>query len=180
MEDQWTIAKYNSEWKPTFLTLAMKLRNVLGEAADRIDHVGSTSIEGMDAKPIVDIQISVTDFDNESLYREQIESLGFEMRRENPDKRKKYFRELPGETKLWGKGIEFNASLHMIGYGAKQLGITIFYAETHETNTRSRRMLEKLGFEEISRIGFEEYLGKNEQLIQYRYDILDHKSQLVF
>lgn len=99
MEDQWRIAKYNSEWNTSFLTLAMKLRNVLGDAADRIDHVGSTSIEGMDAKPIVDIQISVTDFDNESLYREQIESLGFEMRRENPDKTKKYFRELPGNRR---------------------------------------------------------------------------------
>lgn len=50
----------------------------------------------MDAKPIVDIQNSVTDFDNESLYRELIESLGFTMRRDNPDKTKKYFREIPG------------------------------------------------------------------------------------
>lgn len=100
MEDQWRIAKYNSEWKTSFLTLAMKLRNVLGEAADRIDHVGSTSIEGMDAKPIVDIQISVTDFDNESLYREQIESLGFKLRGENPDKTKKYFREIPGNRRI--------------------------------------------------------------------------------
>ena len=56
MEDQWRVAEYDSEWKSLFLTLGTKLREVLGEAADRIDHVGSTSIEGMDAKPIVDIQ----------------------------------------------------------------------------------------------------------------------------
>ena len=99
MEDQWRVAEYDSEWKSLFLTLGTKLREVLGEAADRIDHVGSTSIEGMDAKPIVDIQLSVTDFDNESLYREQIESLGFERRRDNPDKTKKYFREIPGRRR---------------------------------------------------------------------------------
>lgn len=33
MEDQWRIAKYNSEWKTSFLTLCSQLRNVLGEAA---------------------------------------------------------------------------------------------------------------------------------------------------
>lgn len=96
MEDQWRIAEYDSEWRFLFLTLGSQLRSVLGEAADRIDHVGSTSIEGMDAKPIVDIQISVTDLDNESLYREQIENLGFRLRRDNLDKTKKYFREIPG------------------------------------------------------------------------------------
>ena len=76
-----------------------------------------------------------------------------------------------GESLLWGKGIGFNAALNMIEYGAKKLEITIFYAETHETNIRCRNMLEKLGFKEISRNGFEEYLGEKEQLIQYRFDI---------
>ena len=33
-----------------------------------------------------------------------------------------------------------------------------------------RRMLEKLGFKEVSRIGKEEYLGKDDQLIQYTYN----------
>ncbi|MBD7969295.1 GNAT family N-acetyltransferase [Paenibacillus gallinarum] len=76
-----------------------------------------------------------------------------------------------GDSRLWGKGIGFNAALSMMGYGTKELGVTSFYAETHETNIRSKKMLGKLGFKEISRIGLEEYLGKNEQLIQYRYDI---------
>lgn len=73
-----------------------------------------------------------------------------------------------GESGLWGNGIGFNAAKCMMDYGLKKFGITIFTAETHETNLRSRSMLEKLGFEEISRIGSEEYFGMDIQLIQYK------------
>ncbi|WP_427050912.1 GrpB family protein [Paenibacillus sp. TC-CSREp1] len=48
-----------------FIELGSNLRNSLGNTALRIDHIGSTSIEGIDAKPIIDIQISVLDFDRE-------------------------------------------------------------------------------------------------------------------
>ncbi|MGG0669500.1 GNAT family N-acetyltransferase [Lederbergia citrisecunda] len=73
-----------------------------------------------------------------------------------------------GETSLWGKGIGYHSTLSLLKYASTELGITIFNAETHETNTRSRKMLQNLGFEEISRIGSEEYLGEDSQLIQYR------------
>ncbi|WP_342541920.1 GNAT family N-acetyltransferase [Paenisporosarcina sp. FSL H8-0542] len=74
-----------------------------------------------------------------------------------------------GESTLWGKGIGANSILCMMNYASKNLGITIFNAETHEENIRSRKMLEKIGFIEISRIGNEEYLGTENQLIQYRF-----------
>lgn len=73
-----------------------------------------------------------------------------------------------GESRLWGKGIGFKASLCLINYASNELGITMFNAETHEKNYRSRKMLEKIGFKEISRNGYDEYLGTNNQLIQYR------------
>ncbi|WP_379320260.1 GNAT family N-acetyltransferase [Paenibacillus puldeungensis] len=76
-----------------------------------------------------------------------------------------------GETTLWGKGIGYQAAICMMSYGSINLGITTYYAETHESNTRSRRMLEKIGYKEISRNGMEEYLGKNDQLIQYEYNV---------
>lgn len=60
--------------------------------------------------------------------------------------------------------------MDVMNYGSpsvNQLGITHFYAETHEANMRSRRMLENIGFKETSRLGSEEYLGKEDQLIQY-------------
>jgi len=56
----------------------------------------------------------------------------------------------------------------MMEFATKKLGITTFTAETHEANVRSRKMLEKIGFKVISRVGSEEYLGMNSQLIQYK------------
>lgn len=99
MEDQWRISKYDSEWENLFHDLAIKLRESLGDLASRIDHVGSTSVIGLDAKPIIDIQISVLNYDNVLNYKTKIEEAGFVLRNENPDKTKRYFRELPGNRR---------------------------------------------------------------------------------
>lgn len=76
-----------------------------------------------------------------------------------------------GESTLWGKGLGFHSALSMIDHASKKLGITVFNAETHDSNIRSRKMLERIGFKEISRIGSEEYLGVDSQLIQYRLNL---------
>lgn len=76
-----------------------------------------------------------------------------------------------GESTLWGKGIGSNSIVCMMDYAFKKLGITVFNAETHEGNIRSRKMLEKLEFIEISRIGIEEYFGTENELIQYRLSL---------
>ncbi|MFD1177822.1 GrpB family protein [Paenibacillus puldeungensis] len=96
MEDQWRIAKHDPEWRNLFLETGMKLRESLGDLAVRIDHVGSTSVVGLDAKPIIDIQISVLDFEDVLVYKDKIKAVGFVLREENPDKTKRYFREVPG------------------------------------------------------------------------------------
>ena len=59
----------------------------------------------------------------------------------------------------------------MMEFATKKLGITTFNAETHEANVRSRKMLEKIGFKEISRVGSEEYFGMNSRLIQYELNL---------
>lgn len=73
-----------------------------------------------------------------------------------------------GESTLWGKGIGFKSSTRMIEYASAHFSITVFKAETHETNIRARRLLERIGFKEVSRIGAEEYLGIETILIQYK------------
>ena len=72
-----------------------------------------------------------------------------------------------GESSLWGKGIGQAATVKLIDYG-KTIGITTFLAETHETNIRARKMLERIGFTEISRSGSELYKGIETVLIQYK------------
>ncbi|MCZ8516628.1 GrpB family protein [Paenibacillus filicis] len=96
MEDQWRIATHDPEWKSLFVNVASNLRSSLGNLAIRIDHVGSTSVFGLDAKPIIDIQISVLHYDDILSYKDKIEHVGFVLREENPDKTKRYFREIPG------------------------------------------------------------------------------------
>ncbi|WP_432356042.1 GNAT family N-acetyltransferase [Sporosarcina sp. A2] len=72
-----------------------------------------------------------------------------------------------GESTLWGQGIGFESSILMMDYASSDLGITTFSAETHDTNIRAKKMLDRMGFKEVSRIGVEEYLGIETKLIQY-------------
>ncbi|WP_240056505.1 GNAT family N-acetyltransferase [Bacillus mesophilum] len=73
-----------------------------------------------------------------------------------------------GDRTLWGQGLGTKAAAELMEYGTKNFGITTYNAETHENNLRSRKMLERLGFQEINRNGKEEYLGEYVELIQYR------------
>jgi [ribosomal protein S5]-alanine N-acetyltransferase len=73
-----------------------------------------------------------------------------------------------GDSELWGMGIGTLTVNNLINYAVKELKISTFYGETHETNLRSRKMMEKLGFTEVSRIGSEIYLDKEVKLIQYK------------
>ena len=53
------LVPYDSTWPARFDEEATRLRAVCGALALRIDHVGSTSIPGMAAKPVIDVQITV-------------------------------------------------------------------------------------------------------------------------
>ena len=99
MGERVTIVPYDPEWPGMFAKLGAALRGALGEVALRIDHIGSTSIPGMDAKPIIDVQISVASLDPVDPFRIPLESLGFVWRSNNPELTKRYFREKPGERR---------------------------------------------------------------------------------
>jgi GrpB-like predicted nucleotidyltransferase (UPF0157 family) len=71
-----------------------RLAAELGDRAVRIEHVGSTAIDGLPAKPVVDIQVSVADVEDTDSYREPIEAQGFMLRVIEPGHR--YFRPPPG------------------------------------------------------------------------------------
>lgn len=82
-----------------FASLGRKLRAALREVALRIDHIGSTSVAGLDAKPVIDVQVSVAALEPDGLFSEPLESAGFVYRRDNPDRTKRYFREPPGQQR---------------------------------------------------------------------------------
>lgn len=100
MPDPIFVVPYDPEWPRLFSALGRKLRAALGDAALRIDHIGSTSVPGLDAKPVIDIQISVAAFEPEEAFAVPLENLGYVFRRSNPDLTKRYFREAPGTRRL--------------------------------------------------------------------------------
>jgi GrpB-like predicted nucleotidyltransferase (UPF0157 family) len=55
------ISPYNSEWKDQFSSLKDELSNLLFKVSPKIEHIGSTSIEGLWAKPVIDILIGINE-----------------------------------------------------------------------------------------------------------------------
>lgn len=80
------IMPYHSLWKTEFLEIGRRIREALGDAAVRIYHIGSTSVEGLAAKPIIDIQVSVRSWDDFEHLICQFNSIGYIHRADNSDK----------------------------------------------------------------------------------------------
>jgi GrpB-like predicted nucleotidyltransferase (UPF0157 family) len=57
------ISKYNLKWPEEFESIKSTLQEILGDLALRIDHIGSTSVPGLGAKDIIDIQITAKELD---------------------------------------------------------------------------------------------------------------------
>jgi GrpB-like predicted nucleotidyltransferase (UPF0157 family) len=93
------IVSYDPAWAARFAQLGAQLRAALGEVALRIDHVGSTAVPGLAAKPIVDIQVSVPTLEPVEPFRVPLVALGYVYRADNSERTKRYFREPPGERR---------------------------------------------------------------------------------
>lgn len=82
---------YSDKWPRLFAEAKQELQKAVGNFVLDIQHVGSTSIPGLIAKPILDIGIAVEDFDEARRCVEPLESLGYEYRGENGIPRRHYF-----------------------------------------------------------------------------------------
>lgn len=79
------ITNYNSEWPILFEQQAARICDTLKEAPLRIEHVGSTSVPGLAAKPVIDIHLAVQDSADESVYGPRLEKAGFRLIVREPD-----------------------------------------------------------------------------------------------
>lgn len=73
------IVDYDDEWPLLFRREARALEKALGETAIRIEHIGSTSVPDLAAKPVVDILVTVEQVDEATLTPVLV-PLGFELR----------------------------------------------------------------------------------------------------
>jgi GrpB-like predicted nucleotidyltransferase (UPF0157 family) len=71
------IAPYDPDWPMMFAAEAVHIRHALGDLALRIEHVGSTSVLGLAAKPVIDIQVSVPTLEPADRYRTWLADLGY-------------------------------------------------------------------------------------------------------
>lgn len=71
------VTAYDPVWPDLFAAAARPLRAALGPVAVRIDHVGSTAVPGLSAKPVVDIQISVLSLEPLAPLQAAIERCGY-------------------------------------------------------------------------------------------------------
>lgn len=72
-----TIVPYDPAWPAMFETEVASIRHVLGKLALRVEHLGSTSVPGLAAKPVVDIQVSVPTLERFDVYLEPLAQIGY-------------------------------------------------------------------------------------------------------
>jgi GrpB-like predicted nucleotidyltransferase (UPF0157 family) len=71
------IEPYDPRWPARFEDEAARLRRLLGSTALRIEHVGSTAVPGLAAKPVIDIQVSVASLEPAAALAQALTALGY-------------------------------------------------------------------------------------------------------
>ncbi|MGA9522825.1 MAG: GrpB family protein [Myxococcaceae bacterium] len=71
------LREYDETWPDAFRRLESLIRKGLGSAVLGIEHVGSTSVPGLPAKPVIDIDLTVADPSNEAAYIPALTEAGF-------------------------------------------------------------------------------------------------------
>jgi GrpB-like predicted nucleotidyltransferase (UPF0157 family) len=82
-----TLSDYDPAWPARFEARATELRAILGDRARLVEHIGSTSVPGLIAKPVIDIVVGINDPDDEPAYLPDLEAAGYDVRVRQPEHR---------------------------------------------------------------------------------------------
>lgn len=74
------MVEYSEAWPALFEEAAAALRATLGDRALVIEHIGSTAVPGLIAKPTIDVAVGVRTIDDVHLCRQALEELGYDFR----------------------------------------------------------------------------------------------------
>lgn len=100
------IVEYRPEWVTRFKQERARIEKALGSAARRIEHIGSTAVEGLTAKPIIDVMVTVDDPDDESSYLPPMEGAGYILRVREPGHRMFRTPERDVHIHIWPAGSD--------------------------------------------------------------------------
>jgi GrpB-like predicted nucleotidyltransferase (UPF0157 family) len=122
------IVDYDPCWPELFEREALRIRAVLENRALRIEHVGSTSVPGLAAKPTIDLLLEVADSADETLYAPALEAAGYALRIREPN----WY-----EHRLF-KGPDTDINLHVFSSGCYEIDRMLIFRDWLRTNAADR------------------------------------------
>ena len=155
------VVPYDPCWKAQFETIKKHLEKIFRDKNIEIKHFGSTSIEGMSAKPIIDIMILVDDISLIDEYSDELTSQGYHAKGENGIDGRRYF------IKYAPNGVDHTEHIHCY----------------NRTNPHVKNELMFCEYLKDNKEAFEEYQAvKLEAMEKYRYSpdkYCEHKSACI-
>ena len=126
------LVEYDDEWPQLYQREKERIRAALGERALQIEHVGSTSVPGLAAKPVIDIVLVVADSADEPAYAPDLEASGYVLRIREPD----WF-----EHRIF-KGPDTNVNLHVFSMDCSEVQVMIDFRDWLRENDTDRELYE--------------------------------------
>jgi Uncharacterized conserved protein len=133
--------EYDPAWPSLFQREAARIRSTLGDAALLIEHVGSTSVPGLAAKPRIDIVLVVADSSAEAAYVPAMEAAGYVLRIREPE----WY-----EHRLF-KGPDTDVNLHVFSAGCSEIERMVRFRDHLRSNPKDRAFYEATKRELASR-----------------------------
>jgi GrpB-like predicted nucleotidyltransferase (UPF0157 family) len=127
------LAPYNPEWPRMYARLERQIRDALGAKALMIDHVGSTSVPGLSAKPVIDVILAVSDSADEGSYVPPLERAGYVLRIREPD----WF-----EHRML-KPSAIDGNVHVFSRACPEIGRVLAFRDWLQANEDDRRLYER-------------------------------------
>jgi GrpB-like predicted nucleotidyltransferase (UPF0157 family) len=135
------LADYDPAWPALFEREAARIRAALGETAVLVEHVGSSSVPGLAAKPIIDIVLAVPESADEASYLPALEAAGYVLRIREPE----WF-----EHRVF-KGPDTNVNLHVFTVGATEIERMLLFRDWLRANPGDRDLYERTKRELVTR-----------------------------
>lgn len=128
------LAPYDANWPSIFATESKRIKSALGPNAILVKHVGSTSVPGLDAKPVIDIVLAVEDSDDEDAYVPQLEGIGYKLKIRDPNWNKHRFlnRVDPPDA--------FPVNLHVFSAGCEEITRMILFRDYLKAHPEDREL----------------------------------------
>jgi GrpB-like predicted nucleotidyltransferase (UPF0157 family) len=129
-ESSITLVEYDPLWLKNFAREAQRIKAAVGERAIQVEHVGSTSVPGLVAKPIIDVLLVVADSADEASYVPALEATGYVIR----------IREHDWHQHRLFKGPDTNINLHVFTRGSEEIQRTLMLRDWLRTNKADREL----------------------------------------